>query len=84
MVFETKVRISGESSRLEDGHVDERRNAMGADEKAQNNAEKLGGKIQEGLGKATGNRDMEAEGQKDQSKANLKNAGENIKDAFKK
>jgi uncharacterized protein YjbJ (UPF0337 family) len=57
---------------------------MGADEKAQNNAEKLGGKIQEGLGKATGNRDMEAEGQKDQSKADLKNAGENIKDAFKK
>ncbi|MFJ6279602.1 CsbD-like [Arthrobacter subterraneus] len=57
---------------------------MGADEKAQNKAEKLGGKVQEGLGKATGDREMEAEGQKDQSKANLKDAGENIKDAFKK
>ncbi|GAB3542869.1 hypothetical protein GCM10027403_36180 [Arthrobacter tecti] len=56
---------------------------MGADDKTQNNAEKLGGKVQEGLGKATGNKDMEAEGQKDQSKADLKNAGENIKDAFK-
>ena len=57
---------------------------MGADDKTQNNAEKLGGKVQEGLGKDTGNKDMEAEGQKDQSKADLKNAGENIKDAFKK
>jgi uncharacterized protein YjbJ (UPF0337 family) len=57
---------------------------MGADEKAQNKAEKLGGKVQEGLGKATGDREMEAEGQKDQSKADLKDAGENIKDAFKK
>ena len=57
---------------------------MGADDKTQNNAEKLGGKVQEGLGKVTGNKDMEAEGQKDQSKADLKNAGENIKDAFKK
>ncbi|WP_299167988.1 CsbD family protein [uncultured Arthrobacter sp.] len=57
---------------------------MGADDKTQNNAEKLGGKVQEGLGKATGDKDMEAEGQKDQSKADLKNAGENIKDAFKK
>jgi uncharacterized protein YjbJ (UPF0337 family) len=57
---------------------------MGADEKAQNKAEKLGGKVQEGLGKATGDREMEAEGQRDQSKADLKDAGENIKDAFKK
>ncbi|GAB3553088.1 hypothetical protein GCM10027404_24840 [Arthrobacter tumbae] len=57
---------------------------MGADDKTQNNAEKLGGKVQEGLGKATGNKEMEAEGQQDQSKADLKNAGENIKDAFKK
>ncbi len=56
---------------------------MGADDKTQNNAEKLGGKVKEGLGKATGDRDMQADGQKDQSKANLKNAGENIKDAFK-
>lgn len=78
------VQTSGESSRQEDGNVDERRNAMGADDKTQNNAEKLGGKVQEGLGKATGDKNMEAEGQKDQSKADLKNAGENIKDAFKK
>lgn len=56
---------------------------MGADDKAENKGENLGGKIKEGLGKVTGNESLEAEGQRDQSKANLKDAGENVKDAFK-
>jgi uncharacterized protein YjbJ (UPF0337 family) len=56
---------------------------MGLDDKVQNSAEKLGGKAKEGLGAATGDRDMEAEGKGDQTKSNLKQAGENIKDAFK-
>ncbi len=42
-----------------------------------------GGKAKEALGKVTGDRDTEAEGRKDQSKADLKNAGEKVKDAFK-
>ncbi|WP_294564252.1 CsbD family protein [uncultured Arthrobacter sp.] len=57
---------------------------MGLDDKIGNKGEGLGGKIKEGLGKATGDQSMEAEGHKDQTKANLKDAGENIKDAFKK
>lgn len=56
---------------------------MGADEKAENKADKFGGKIKEGLGKVTDNERMESEGQKDQAKANLKDAGENVKDIFK-
>ena len=56
---------------------------MGLDDKIGNKGEGLGGKIKEGLGKATGDKSMEAEGHKDQTKANLKDAGENIKDAFK-
>ncbi|WP_028280546.1 CsbD family protein [Arthrobacter sp. H5] len=56
---------------------------MGADDKAQNKGENLGGKVKEGLGKLTGNEKLEAEGHSDQSKANLKDAGENVKDAFK-
>ncbi|MET0302417.1 MAG: CsbD family protein [Microbacteriaceae bacterium] len=56
---------------------------MGADDKTQNSAEKLGGKIKEGVGKVTGNEKLEAEGKADQSKANVKQAGENVKDAFK-
>ena len=57
---------------------------MGADEKFDNKAQELGGKGKEGLGKATGNEQWQAEGKSDQAKGNLKQAGEKIKDAFKK
>jgi uncharacterized protein YjbJ (UPF0337 family) len=56
---------------------------MGLDDKIENATDKLGGQAKEGLGKSTGDRDLEAEGKGDQSKASLKQAGENIKDAFK-
>ena len=35
-----------------------------------------------GVGDATDNEDLQAEGQVDQSKANVKQAGEKVKDAF--
>lgn len=57
---------------------------MGLDDKIKNKAEEVKGKGKESTGDATGNRDMQAEGETDQSKANLKQAGENVKDAFKK
>ena len=56
---------------------------MGLDDKIKNTAEDLAGKAKEGAGKATGNERLEAEGQGDQTKANVKQAGENVKDAFK-
>ena len=56
---------------------------MGLDDKIENAAEKLGGKAKEGVGDATGDRDLKAEGETDQAKGSLKQAGENIKDAFK-
>ncbi|MDP9417493.1 MAG: CsbD family protein [Actinomycetota bacterium] len=56
---------------------------MGADDKTGNKIEDLSGKAKEGLGGLTGNEDLRAEGQTDQSKADLKQAGEKIKDAFK-
>ena len=56
---------------------------MGLDDKIENATDKLGGHAKEGLGNATGDRDLEAEGKGDQTKADLKQAGENIKDAFK-
>ena len=37
-----------------------------------------------GLGEATGNESLEAEGRADQAKGDLKQAGEKIKDVFKK
>lgn len=56
---------------------------MSGEDKVQNKAEELGGKAKEFIGDKTDNADLQAEGQKDQSKSNLKQAGENVKDAFK-
>jgi uncharacterized protein YjbJ (UPF0337 family) len=63
--------------------VTERSLLMGNDDKVQNKAEELVGKAKEGIGNATDNDDLRAEGQADQTKANLKQAGENVKDAFR-
>jgi uncharacterized protein YjbJ (UPF0337 family) len=56
---------------------------MGMDDKAKNSAEGTLGKAKEKLGDASGDHDMQAEGKKDKSKADLKQAGEKVKDAFK-
>jgi uncharacterized protein YjbJ (UPF0337 family) len=56
---------------------------MGLDDKIKNSAEKASGKVKEGIGDATDNERLEAEGEADQTKASLKQAGENVKDAFK-
>lgn len=57
---------------------------MSAVDKAKNKAEELAGKTKEKIGQATGDRDTEAEGRTDNAKGNLKQAGEKVKDAFKK
>lgn len=56
---------------------------MGLDDKISNKGEELAGKTKEGAGKASGDRDLEAEGKADQTTSNLKQAGEKVKDAFK-
>jgi uncharacterized protein YjbJ (UPF0337 family) len=56
---------------------------MGTDDKFGNKVDELAGKAKEKAGDASDNPDLEAEGQNDQSKANLKQAGEKVKDAFK-
>ena len=57
---------------------------MGADDKTQNKVEEIRGDAKEKVGGATGNDSMRREGKRDQTEANLKQAGENVKDAFKK
>ena len=57
---------------------------MGLDDKADNKKEDLGGKAKEAVGKATGDESLERQGKTDQSKSDLKQAGEKVKDAFKK
>ncbi len=56
---------------------------MGAVDKAKNKAEELAGKAKEKVWQATGDKDTEAEGRKDQAKSNLKQAGEKVKDVFR-
>jgi uncharacterized protein YjbJ (UPF0337 family) len=56
---------------------------MGYDDKLQNQSENVAGKVKEGVGKATDDEQLEAEGKADQFKSNLKQAGEKVKDAFK-
>jgi uncharacterized protein YjbJ (UPF0337 family) len=56
---------------------------MSGTDKLKNTVDDAGGKAKEAIGRVTGDRDTEAEGRTDQSKADLKNAGEKVKDAFK-
>lgn len=57
---------------------------MGMDDKISNAGEDLAGKVKEGVGRATDNERLEAEGERDQAKADLRQAGEKVKDAFRK
>ncbi len=56
---------------------------MAIEDKAGNKGEKLGGKVKEGTGKATGDESLQAEGKGDQASANLKDGVEKLKDAAK-
>jgi uncharacterized protein YjbJ (UPF0337 family) len=56
---------------------------MGTDDKMDNKADELVGKVKDRVGGATGDGDMQAEGKAQETKGNLKQAGEKIKDAFK-
>ena len=56
---------------------------MGIDDKINNKMEDLGGKAKEGVGRATGDEELQAQGEGDQAKSDLKQAGEKVKDAFK-
>ncbi|PZF80097.1 CsbD family protein [Jiangella anatolica] len=57
---------------------------MGADDKVKNAAEKAKGEAKEALGKLTDDERKEAAGKADQSKSDVKQAGEKVKDAFKR
>ncbi len=52
-------------------------------DKAKNAAEDVVGKAKEVIGEVTDNKDLKAEGKKDQGSAGVKKIGENIKDTFK-
>ena len=64
---------------------------MGLDDKISNKTEDLKGKAKEGAGKATDDEQLEGEGKGDQASSSIKDgvehvkdAGKDVKDAFKK
>jgi uncharacterized protein YjbJ (UPF0337 family) len=56
---------------------------MGIADKARNKAEEVKGQGKEAAGRALDDDELKAEGKADQAVANIKQAGEKIKDAFK-
>lgn len=56
---------------------------MSISKKAKNAAESIKGTVKEEMGRATGDRSLEAEGRVLRAKGRVKQAGENLRDASK-
>jgi uncharacterized protein YjbJ (UPF0337 family) len=69
---------------LTDDNKKERTYTMSTTDKAKNKVQEAKGHAKNVAGKATHDRSLEAEGNGDKAAANLKQAGEKVKDAFKK
>lgn len=54
---------------------------MALNDKASNKSQSVKGKVKEAAGKATGDEELAKQGQADQVKASVKDAGEKVKDA---
>jgi uncharacterized protein YjbJ (UPF0337 family) len=57
---------------------------MGAEDKTADKVKEIKGRIKKAFGKAVGNPRLEGEGRAEQAEGGLKQAGEKIKDAFRK
>ncbi len=53
-------------------------------DKVKNQVQSLSGKAKQRAGGATGDRDLQAQGDAEQAKGDIKQAGEKVKDAFKR
>jgi len=53
-------------------------------DKVRNKAQELGGRIKRNTGEVTGDRRLQSEGRADEMMSNLKQAGEKVKDAFRR
>jgi uncharacterized protein YjbJ (UPF0337 family) len=63
--------------------ADDRAARRAARNKTRNAAQKVKAQVKEAAGRATGDRRLEAEGRSDKTRANLKQAGEKVKDAVR-
>jgi uncharacterized protein YjbJ (UPF0337 family) len=76
--------ISGTGRRRQAGVGEIEEGHMGTGDRVENSAEETKGKLKQGLGEVTDNDRLKTEGKVDETKGNLKNAGEDIKDAAKR
>ena len=63
--------------------ADDKAARRAARNKTRNAAQKVKGQVKEAAGRVTGDRQLEAEGRADKTKANFKQAGQKVKDAFR-
>jgi uncharacterized protein YjbJ (UPF0337 family) len=63
--------------------ADERARKRAARNKTRNATQKVKGQLKEAAGRVTGDERLEAEGRADKTTANLKQASEKVKDAFR-
>ena len=56
---------------------------MGTNDKIKNKTQELTGTAKEKVGDWTGDESLQAEGKKDETMGNIKQAGEKVKDAFR-
>jgi uncharacterized protein YjbJ (UPF0337 family) len=56
---------------------------MGTTEKLEDKVQELGGKAKQTAGGALGDRDLQAEGLKDEKSGQVKQVGEKVKDVFR-
>ena len=63
--------------------ADDRARKRAARNKTRNATQKAKGQLKEAAGRVTGDERLEAEGRADKTKANLKQAGEKLKDTFR-
>jgi uncharacterized protein YjbJ (UPF0337 family) len=75
------LRRAGHRRRVRSGTTEEE--PMGSEDKLKNAAESAKGKVKETAGDVTDNENLQAEGQKEKTVADLKQAGEKAKDALK-
>lgn len=66
-----------------DDRGNERNGNLSGTDKIKNHGEKVIGRAKEAVGDATDNDKLQAEGRAGQTKADLKQAGDDIKDAFR-
>ena len=57
---------------------------MGRHEKMDHKLEELGGKTKAAVGRATDDEELEAQGERDRAKGDLKQAGDKVKDVFRR